>query len=71
LKHVAICHDVVLEQTIALREALRDCSHHAHDTLELNAWLVRLDALLPMRPIESEAPAMRVAWASFVKADGS
>ena len=76
LQHVAICHDVVLEQTIAIRRTLkgsiRDGVHAtvADTDVDVAILLQRLDELLPLRPIESEAPATKVPWADFIKPNG-
>jgi hypothetical protein len=80
LECVCICHDVVLEETIALRRGLRallpprkgDGSvDGGADADPLAAVFDGLDRLLPMRPIRHGAGLPAVKWREFVRGNGA
>lgn len=71
LRHVAICHDVLLEETIRMRQALRrllPIEGGAGATEVPSVVFDTLDRLLPLRPIR-HATADVINWIDFVRDD--
>ena len=68
---VAICYDVLLEETIKIRDALRTQLVDGATLSDLEAVTDILDVWLRMRPLRHNTDrAARVLWSEFIASDG-